>query len=77
MQVNYHTLAGFRGLNGEFLDELLTDNLAALPAAGVVKLKAVAQEGVRVRAWPEAGARAPLLLPRSPCSTQPRWRTIW
>ncbi len=54
VQVNYHTVADFRSLNGEFLDELLTDNLAALMAAGVVKLKAVAQDGVRVRA--SAGA---------------------
>jgi len=56
VQVNYHTLADFRSLNGEFLDELLTDNLAALLAAGVVKLKAVAQDGVRVRASAGAGS---------------------
>jgi hypothetical protein len=35
---------------------LLTDNLAALLAAGVVKLKAVAQDGVRVRASAGAGS---------------------
>ena len=52
--VNYHTLADFRSRNGEFLDALLSDNLAGLMAAGVVKLKAVAQDGVRVRA--SAGA---------------------
>jgi transposase len=56
VQVNYHTLAEFRSLNGEFLDELLTENLAALLAAGVVKLKAVAQDGVRVRASAGAGS---------------------
>jgi hypothetical protein len=56
VQVNYHTLADFRSLNGAFLDELLTDNLAALLAAGVVKLKAVAQDGVRVRASAGAGS---------------------
>lgn len=54
VQVNYHTLADFRSLNGDFLDGLLTDNLASLMAAGVVKLQAVAQDGVRVRA--SAGA---------------------
>jgi transposase len=54
VQVNYHTLADFRSQQGEALDELLTDNLASLMAAGVVKLKAVAQDGVRVRA--SAGA---------------------
>ncbi len=56
VQVNYHTLADFRSLNGEFFDELLTENLAALLAAGVVKLKAVAQDGVRVRASAGAGS---------------------
>ena len=54
VQVNYHTVADFRSLNGDFLDGLLTDNLASLMAAGVVKLQAVAQDGVRVRA--SAGA---------------------
>jgi transposase len=54
VRVNYHTLADFRSLRGEALDELLSDNLASLMAAGVVKLKTVAQDGVRVRA--SAGA---------------------
>ena len=50
VQVNYHSLADFRSLNGAVLDALLSDNLAGLMAAGVVKLKAVAQDGMRVRA---------------------------
>jgi len=54
VQVNYHTLSDFRVDHGRVLDELLTTNLAALMAAGVVKLKRVAQDGVRVRA--SAGA---------------------
>jgi transposase len=54
VQVNYHTVADFRSQQGKALDDLLTDNLASLMAAGVVKLKAVAQDGVRVRA--SAGA---------------------
>jgi transposase len=54
VQVNYHTVADFRSQQGEALDDLLTDNLASLMAAGVVKLKRVAQDGVRVRA--SAGA---------------------
>lgn len=54
VQVNYHTVADFRSQQGDALDDLLTDNLASLMAAGVVKLKAVAQDGVRVRA--SAGA---------------------
>ena len=56
VQVNYHTVADFRSLHGAFLDELLSDNLAALMAAGVVKLKAVAQDGMRVRASAGAGS---------------------
>ena len=49
-------MADFRSLNGSFLDELLSDNLASLIAAGVVKLKAVAQDGMRVRASAGAGS---------------------
>ena len=54
VQVNYHTVADFRSQQGEALDDLLTDHLASLMAVGAVKLKAVAQDGVRVRA--SAGA---------------------
>ena len=54
VQVNYHTLADFRSHQGDALDELLTDNVASLMAAGAVKLKAAAQDGMRVRA--SAGA---------------------
>lgn len=56
VQVNYHTLADFRSQNGEFLDELLSANLASLVAVGVVKLQAVAQDGMRVRANAGAGS---------------------
>jgi len=54
VQVNHHTLSDFRGLNGTWFDELLTANLASLMAVGVIKLRAVAQDGMRVRA--SAGA---------------------
>src|SRR6266704_1847706 len=54
VQVNYHTLSDFRSQSGEALDGLLTENVAGLMAAGVVKLKSVAQDGMRVRA--SAGA---------------------
>jgi transposase len=53
VDVNYHTLADFRH-EVEAMDELLTDSIASLMAAGAVKLKAVAQDGMRVRA--SAGA---------------------
>lgn len=54
VQVNDHALSDFRVAHGEALDELLSTSLAALLAAGAVKLERVAQDGVRVRA--SAGA---------------------
>jgi transposase len=52
--VNYHTLADFRAEQAALFDGLLTDSVAALLAVGAVKLKRVAQDGMRVRA--SAGA---------------------
>ena len=52
--VNYHTLSDFRSAHGEGFDGLLTDSVAVLLAEGVVSLKRVAQDGIRVRA--SAGA---------------------
>lgn len=54
VQVNYHSLTDFRVGHGKVLDEMLSTSLAALLAAGAVKLKRVAQDGMRVRA--SAGA---------------------
>ncbi len=50
VSVNYHTLADFRSAHGETFDAVLTDSVAVLLAEGVVSLKRVAQDGVRVRA---------------------------
>jgi transposase len=52
--VNYHALNDFRAENEKWFDELLSDNVAALAAIGVITLKRVAHDGVRVRA--NAGA---------------------
>lgn len=52
--VNHHTLAEFRVAHGEWLDERLTASVATLPSEGLVDLRRVAQDGVRVRA--SAGA---------------------
>jgi transposase len=52
--VNYHTLSDFRVAHGAALDDLLTESVALLTAEGVVTLKRVAQDGMRVRA--SAGA---------------------
>ena len=52
--INYHTLSDFRVAHQEALDELLTEILAAMMDAGLVTLRCVAQDGMRVRA--SAGA---------------------
>lgn len=52
--VNHHTLADFRVKHGKKLDGLMTQVLAVLMKEGVVQLKRVAQDGMKVRA--SAGA---------------------
>ena len=56
VQVNHHTVSDFRKDHGGALDELLSVSIASLMAAGVVKLKQVAQDGMRVRASAGAGS---------------------
>jgi len=51
---NYHTLSDFRVAHQEALDGLLTEILASMMDAGLVRLHHVAQDGMRVRA--SAGA---------------------
>jgi transposase len=54
--VNYHALNDFRSGSGNdaVMDEVLSDNVAALAAVGAITLERVAQDGMRVRA--DAGA---------------------
>jgi hypothetical protein len=54
VQVNYHTLTDFRVDHGAAVDGLLTQALGVLMHHGLVRLKRVAHDGVRVRA--NAGA---------------------
>jgi transposase len=54
VSVNYHAINDFRAGNEALMDELLTDNVAALAAVGAISLERVAQDGMRVRA--DAGA---------------------
>jgi transposase len=54
LKPNYHSLSDFRVDHGERLDTLLTQLLASLMGAGLLKLTRVAQDGTRVRA--SAGA---------------------
>ena len=48
--LDYHTLSDFRVENGEVLDRLLSDSLAALMAEGLVRLDEVIIDGTKVRA---------------------------
>lgn len=50
VSVNYHTLADFRSDAGEILDQLLTDSVVRLQAAGLATLQRVSHDGLRVRA---------------------------
>jgi transposase len=54
--VNYHALNDFRSgaSNDAVMDEVLSDNVAALAVVGAITLERVAQDGMRVRA--DAGA---------------------
>jgi len=52
--INYHMLSDFRVAHQAALDELLSQIVASLMAAGAVTLERVAQDGMRVRA--SAGA---------------------
>jgi transposase len=54
VSVNAHTLSDFRVAHETVLDELLTKSVARLMEAGLVTLRRVAQDGMRVRA--SAGA---------------------
>lgn len=59
--VNHHTLSDFRVEHGRALDRLLSQSAGALMAEGLVKLRRVAQDGMRVR----ASASAPSFRHRS------------
>ena len=56
VSVNYHGLSDFRTDHPDLLDRLLTENVAALSAAGVIDLDEVVQDGIRVRASAGAGS---------------------
>lgn len=50
VSVNYRTLAAFRVQHDEMLDDLLSMSVARLAVAGVITMKRVAHDGIRVRA---------------------------
>lgn len=49
VSVNHHTLSDFRVGHGNALDELMTQLLGALMSEGLLRLRRVAQDGMRVR----------------------------
>ena len=56
VSTNHHTLADFRVAHEDELDALLTNLLAVLMKEGLLELRRVAQDGVRVRASAGAGS---------------------
>ncbi len=50
VSVNYHTLSDFRVGQGDLLEKLLIQHLAALAAAGLVDFATLIQDGIRIRA---------------------------
>ncbi len=56
VRVNYHGLSDFRGGHGAVLDGLLSEQVAALVASGMVSLEEVAVDGTKVRASAGSGS---------------------
>ena len=56
VRVNYHGLSDFRGGHGVVLDGLLSEQVAALLASGMVSLEEVAVDGTKVRASAGSGS---------------------
>jgi transposase len=54
--VNYHTLSDFRVAHEALLERLLSEGVASLVEAGLVKLDRVALDGIRVRAAAGSGS---------------------
>ena len=50
VNVNHHTLSDFRNLSSDLLNGLLTQTVAVLIEQGLVEMKRVAQDGMKVRA---------------------------
>lgn len=50
VSVNYHTLSDFRVQNGQALEKILIDSVAALVNQELIPLETIAQDGMRVRA---------------------------
>jgi transposase len=56
VSVNYHRLSDFRTEHGELLERILTASIAVLIHQGLIDLKTIAQDGMRVRASAGSGS---------------------
>lgn len=56
VSVNYHTVCDFRSNHGDLLDRILTDSIAVLKHHGLIEMKTIAQDGMRVRAAAGSGS---------------------
>lgn len=56
VSVNYHSISDFRTNHGEELDNLLTESVAILMHKGLVNLKRVSQDGMKVKAHAGKGS---------------------
>ena len=79
--INYHMLSDFRVAHQEALDDLLTQIIGSLMAAGAVTLERVAQDGMRVRAGAGAasfrGMQMKQLVRVAPNAPRPFVRRRW
>ena len=56
VSVNHHTLSDFRTCHAQRLEEILTDSVALLQHHGLIELRTIAQDGMRVRASAGSGS---------------------
>lgn len=56
IHVNYHTICDFRTKHRELLQRVLTDSISVLQYHGLVELRCIAQDGMRVRASAGSGS---------------------
>ncbi len=56
VSVNHHTLSDFRTEHADVLEKLLTDSITILQHHGLIELRSIAQDGMRVRANAGSGS---------------------
>lgn len=56
VSVNYHTVCDFRTDHRELLEQILTDSISVLQYHGLIELRCIAQDGMRVRAHAGSGS---------------------